>query len=191
MGVLKRKKKNFPSKFRKGHTFFTPGSRNNIVNDADECQQRKWLPRFTQRDYSLAVKDAGRGKMFLPDADGRCTGHGLLRPKSDAEPDISTQYLDGAGGGEMRLIHKEKNVLMFNTCIAEHAEFAQCITPTFTVHKEEKWGLCWRQSLRCTNCDYLSKTFNLYEDVASERPGRPANMVHQILAYRLVSRSPP
>ncbi len=132
--------------------------------------------RLTQDVYAKVAKKAPDGTVGLPDAEGRPGSGRLLRPKP-AQKDISTAYAEGDGNvgpGEMRLIDIGKSTDMWNTCIREHQR--GCDDPQFSVFKEVKWGLGWKQALRCDNCQYRSPLFKLYNEVQKQGPGpRPAS----------------
>ena len=50
----------------------------------------------------------------------------------------------------------------------------------------EKIGLCWRERLLCTGCNYKSNTFNLFEEEKSGNPGRRLACINQGLQVGLI-----
>ena len=60
---------------------------------------------------------------------------------------------------------------MWNTSFSEHTSKGKCDKPHFTIRQEVKYGLGWKQSLACINCDYVSKLYRLYCEVASDTRG--------------------
>ena len=44
----------------------------------------------------------------------------------------------------------------------------------FNYRAEEKRGLCWREQVVCKSCSYVSKKFNLFNEIETGRPGRKA-----------------
>lgn len=161
--------------FKAGHKFYTPGSKCGQSLDGTEgAAKYHWVPRLTPEDHSLVVTEAPGGGMSLPDEEGVSSGAHLLRPRRSAiTPDSTTQYMEGTGDGEMRLLHKEKTVEMWNKCIKAHftREGNTCAIPEFSILEEVKRGLCWIQSLRCVHCDFKSEKFKLYEEVSSTSRG--------------------
>lgn len=180
MGKVSRKL--IKKRFQKGHPYLGPPStsRDLIQSRADTSRSyngdeaNKWMPRMTQDDYNLVVKADPKGRPSLPDHEGVCTGAKVLRPKKQQglESDTTARYLHGDGKGEMRLLHKDRIVNMWNECIEEHAyNGINCNIPRFEVYKEVKKGICWSQSLKCTKCNYRSKQYKLYDEVPSSTRG--------------------
>ena len=152
-----------------GHTYHAPGSR---CQGSAKVASSHWVPRLTLEDQSLMVTEALGEGMALPDKEG------ISRDvKTLADP--TTLYLNGTAEGEMRLLHKEKMVHMWNTCIREHASRVgnTCGIPEFAVNHERQKGLCWIQALKCTNCGYASHKLILNKEVESKgrgpKPPRP------------------
>ena len=180
MGKVSRKL--IKKRFQKGHPYLGPPStsRDLIQSRADTSRSyngdeaNKWMPRMTQDDYNLVVKADPKGRPSLPDHEGVCTGAKVFRPKKQQglESDTTARYLHGDGKGEMRLLHKDRIVNMWNECIEEHAyNGINCNIPRFEVYKEVKKGICWSQSLKCTKCNYRSKQYKLYDEVPSSTRG--------------------
>lgn len=71
--------------------------------------------------------------------------------------------------GEMRLLHLNKNINMWNEAISDHfCSSKQCPkrqSPEFEVYSEQKRGICVLQSLKCKYCTFVSKTHKLFEEV--------------------------
>ena len=53
----------------------------------------------------------------------------------------------------------------------------------------KKNGLCWRERLLCTECNYKSNTFNLFEGEKSGNPGRRPAWINQGLQVGLSQTS--
>jgi hypothetical protein len=128
---------------------------------------------MTVEDYSLVVKKAPDGSLSTPDVDGESSGIHVLRPQPGNEEGPTSSYLEGDGNGDMRLLHMDKLVEMFNTSITEHGcqPDATCPCPQFEVADEIKKGICWKMSVKCKCCKYTSVRYNLYEEVASNKRG--------------------
>lgn len=175
MGKIRTKRKHSKTLFKTGHPYLGSPSTSRVqVQSGDGDVEDRWMPRMSQDDYDLVVKADPRGQPSLPDHEGVCTGAKLLRPKKPQpkESDITAMYLDGTGEGEMRFLHKDRIVNMWNTCIEEHGEKrTHCKIPQFEVHKEVKKGICWSQKLKCTKCNYTSKLYKLYDEAPSDARG--------------------
>lgn len=159
--------------FKSGHPYFVPAS-TSTPQPHSEPPPVHYVPRLTREDYSLVVREAPGGVLTLPDEEGRCTGGHLLRPRPDKDSaDSTTEYLKGEGTNEMRILHREKINDMYNESIAQHnaRDDWDCMTPQFELNKEVKWGLCWKQTLSCRKCNYVSRKFKLYDEVPSTNRG--------------------
>lgn len=170
--IMGRKRKSWGSKgFQSGHKYLAPGS-SNIINESEQ-PDNPWRPRMSSTDYKLAVKKAPGGGLSTPNAEGVCSKIHLLRPKPPAtDPEEDGEiYLEGEESGEMRILHLMKCVDMFNKCYEEHSDKYQCKTPKFDINDEVQWGLCWKISIKCNNCSYISQRYKLYNEAASETRG--------------------
>lgn len=173
---LSRKEQLKASGFKKHHSFYPRYTK----SSPPLCQEVKWAPRLTHKEFSLVARSQDGTTMETPDVDGKPGHIKLLRPKQDHDKDLVDQYLEGDNVGELeeleelRLVDQRRYLEMFNTCNSEHRNAGTCETPNFAVNQEQKWGLCWRQSLKCTNCRYISKTFYLYKEVQSGKVGQKA-----------------
>lgn len=173
MKISKRKQRSRKGGFKQGNTYRSHPSRApSSSSKQTEEAEGFWIPRLTPEEYSLVVKEAPGGGIYLPDEEGISSAGHLLRPKPG--PDINEAtiaYLEGDGNNEMRFLHREKTIEMFNDCIMKHSSKSDCAMPQFKLHREIKWGLGWKESLACKNCDFVSKEYKLYDIVESESRG--------------------
>lgn len=138
----------------------------------EEPNACRWQRRLTQDEFARVVKVGPAGLYKVPDADGHSGNVKILRPKP-SPPSQCEEYLQqpNEGPGEMRLLNSDLNLAMYNQVIMEHAsQGAACRIPQFTIVKEMKVGVCWKQSLGCNRCDYRSGMFKLYKDIPT--PGK-------------------
>ena len=169
---MAKKKNCWRSKgFSKGHAVHKPQSSTTDLDSPSEeadgsCDESKWLPRMSYDDYSMVVKTAADGGLCTPDVDGVDSAIHVLRPKPKSTDETTSDYLKGDGKGEMRLIHMDKLMEMFNKSIQEHMDLS-CELPHFEVASETKKGLCWKMALKCNNCKYVSIQYKLYDEVIS------------------------
>lgn len=159
--------------FSMGHPYFRAKP---LQFEPEAYPPAEYNVRLTEDMYAKVAKRAPDGTLSVPDTEGRPGSSRLLRPKPEPM-DISTAYTEGAedGPGEMRLINIGKSTDMWNTCVNQHQRF-NCDRPHFSVYKEVKWGLGWKQAMRCNNCQYRSELFKLYTEVHKQGPGpKPAS----------------
>jgi hypothetical protein len=150
--------------FCKGHEGY--GRNTYPMDDHDEPVS---IRRMSNDVFSMVSKSSPSGLLYAPDAEGQPGPSKLLRPIHGGPiSDLSEQYLEDGekniDNSEMRLISTHKYAEMWNTAIREHKSTA-CNEGQFTVHKELKKGLGWKQSLKCINCVYTSDMFKLYNEV--------------------------
>ncbi len=163
MGRHKHQKKNY---FMKGHAGYP---RKQEYLDIEP----KRITRLDKHKFSRVAKISSGGIPYAPDAEGQSAPVTLLRPKVDKHhKDICEEYATGQdeGQAEMRLINIQKYTHLWNTAIAEHSLTA-CVNPNFTTDRELKWGLGWKQSLKCTHCTYKSALFKLYDEAPQQGRG--------------------
>jgi len=165
------KRRNFG--FQTGHAHFP------VHKQTEEsCQSppnATWQPRLTQEMYKLVVREHPDGRLYIPDAEGRDGPAKILRPRP-ATPSICQQYLQDnnkkASEDEMRLVHGQLTVDMYNSVIRDHTKQSPtCTNLQLETRKVRKMGLCWQQQLRCTNCKYTSGLFKLYKETKTGRRG--------------------
>lgn len=161
--------------FKKGHVAFEKEAQaKNLTVDYEETEIPSWKSRLTRRRFQQVTKKGPGGLLTNPDAEGNPGSSKLLRPTPDADTSISESYLkkDNKNRGEMRLVNISMHTEMWNKCIEEHSKVhCECRVPSFEVYQEIKKGLCWRQSLKCTKCGYISKLHKLYEEIEESRRG--------------------
>lgn len=160
--------------YKKGHLYYSPYSRNSMK----EQKESQWLPRLTKKEFSLVTNSTPSGTYEVKDIDGKLGSCKLLRPQSHTEPELVDQYAtEGEITGELRLVDIHKFLDMFNSCNIEHRNFGQCGLPNLAISWEQQWGVCWKLAMRCTNCDYESRKFNMYDEAESfkcgPKPGAP------------------
>lgn len=79
-----------------------------------------------------------------------------------------------------RIVTIKKNSEMWNEVFREHGiESPACDGYLdWDLSKEEKRGSAWREVATCSKCQYKSKTYNLYDEVITNRPGRRAAKIN-------------
>ena len=173
--------------FKTGHCYHKPSDAA-IQQEPSGVNSGVWLPRLSQDDFDRVVQTTPSGLLAVSDAEGRPGTSKILRPQLDQCPDLTDIYLqadvqtDTHAVSEMRLLSVDKNAAMWNDCFKEHASREDtCILPHFEVH-ENKFGLCWQQSLSCTACHYKSRMYKLYSEVNTgsrgQKPCAPNVAIH-------------
>ncbi len=163
--------------FKKGHQFHSKRSAINTPVTTVTANNRGWIPRLTPEEYSKVVKKTPTCQVDTPGAEGQSGSSKILRPKGRQQQFHRGHQLpeNKDKNSEMRLLHQGKYILMWNECIQLHAQYSvDCRIPQFEINKEEKWGLCWRQSLSCKHCGYTSPLYKLYQEIPSHSRGRKA-----------------
>ena len=79
-----------------------------------------------------------------------------------------------------RLLHLRLTAIMWNDAFAEHSRYSPNCSSGFLnldIEREVKIGLCWREALSCSKCQYKSKIYKLYEELqCTTRGRRPAKL---------------
>ena len=79
-----------------------------------------------------------------------------------------------------RLLHLRTTTIMWNDAFAEHSRYSPNCSSGFLnwdIDREVKFGLCWREALSCSKCQYKSKIYKLYEELpCTTRGRRPARL---------------
>ena len=72
-----------------------------------------------------------------------------------------------------RLFHAQKLCDLFNEAIAGHRGMNPHCTGVFSFYLagEMQRGVCWREQLACSECDYISPRRNIYKEVESTKRG--------------------
>ncbi|CAC5390958.1 unnamed protein product [Mytilus coruscus] len=86
--------------------------------------------------------------------------------------DLKTEEEDWSSLSGMRFVDHEEMMKMLNFVIKAHTkEFKYCKNPEILAHRQVKWGVCWKYTLRCKNCTYMSPVIKLYKKLT------PINLV--------------
>ena len=107
----------------------------------------------------------------------------ILRPKT-SEPTLieaaamadESKVNEEAELNTYRLFHFGKTESMFYEAYNSHRELhPNCKEKlTFDLDYEQKWGFAWRERLQCRSCGFVTKNYNLYEEVNTTNRGRKA-----------------
>ena len=175
-------------KFKKGNVPWNKGISTHCADSNEACVDSSDVSdppstqikanrtvRMTEEEYYLVTNKSRDGtSRTMPDCEGSTSSTGstrLLRPartpSSDLKTDRKAQDTDG-----MRLVDNDKMVESWNTAYRLHRqESSQCDMPHMVIANERKWGVCWRLTLRCVNCEFHTPEFKLYREIISNKPG--------------------
>lgn len=161
--------------FRKGHALFAPFSKKQLP----EVAPSRWGRRLEQAAFDRVAKPSVCGRYYqVTDADGAYGTASLLRPKKSTTPPLTVQYLQAENSknkrGEMRLLHQTKSERMWVETMREHASKGGCDDADLYAYREIKRKACWRQALRCRNCHFRGRVYQLYDVVPSTSRGSKA-----------------
>ena len=157
--------------FKKNHPYYPPFSSTGLPRL--ETAENEWA-RLDQDDFSRVAKHSTEGDTYsLCDADGRAGSKKLLRPKKSQREKAVERFSknqQGAQNQEMKPIHIEKCLEMFNRATVAHANHeGSCDLPNFAVNRTVPKGLCCKMSLKCTKCSFVGSQHKLYEEVQREK----------------------
>ena len=183
---MKGDKKRKASMFKPGHT---PHNKGLHCSD-DDGSPVSSLPdapitrRMSRAEYSLVtVKKSAAGgfdTVVAPTCDGTQGPARILRQKTVPlqEPE-KDQKFDGTGG--MRIIDSIKMVEMMNNVSKSHTDAsASCTEMDLQISRETKFGLGWKYTYQCKNCEFVSREYKLYDEIPSDKPGpNPAAINYQ------------
>ena len=173
MKMGKQRKHYQQNRFRKGHNFYPPYSRQ-LQNPQDQESCGQWGKRLTTEMFDKVTKLSPEGIITAPDAEGKSGNVRFLRPMSVKRVEKCDQYANHLEEeGEMRIVDQECMFTMWNTCMQEHRQAMgdKCPAPTFRRHQEMKKGLGWKLSVMCISCQWKSAMFKLYKEIPSSSRG--------------------
>ena len=175
---MKGDTKRAPSRFKKGYMPWNKGKSMSTEDSSEDSNDSPFLPeptrtvRMKEKEYYLVTNTSRDGtSRTLPDCEGASGSTRLLRPakasSSDLMKDREHQDTDG-----VRLVDNKKMMEAWNTAYRIHTqEASECSMPCMEIVNEKKWGVCWKITLKCINCELQTPEFKLYKEVTSNKPG--------------------
>ena len=77
-------------------------------------------------------------------------------------------------------------VHMIAAFYSQHAtERPSCQELDVAIHQREKRGLCWKITMQCQSCRYISKPFDLYKEAKQEKRGPNPGALNVAMAIAL------
>jgi len=129
------------------------------------------------------------------DTDGTDTNVSALRPRANVSH-VVDEYSSNYDLSQHPNLYTNKLMVqaevqvLFNTAFKEHKQIKpECQGDlNFDAANSKRWGLGWRERLKCTKCQYTSQYRNLYEEVEVKKGrGRRAAKVNVGLQLGLCS----
>ncbi|CAC5389649.1 unnamed protein product [Mytilus coruscus] len=101
------------------------------------------------------------------DNDSKKTRSQLLVPSADLKTEEEWCSVSG-----MRFVDHKEMMKMLNTVINVHTKkFRHSKNPEILAHRQEKWGVCWKYTLRWKYCTDMSPVMKLYKEIVTNKPG--------------------
>lgn len=148
-----------------------------------------WVPRMKKEEFDCSVKLTPDKKSIIAcNADNQSLDKKFLRPLYRENGDkFNTNVLST----ERRVVEKSLTLSMINEAMNEHIKCSNaCKFVNFDICKEVKWGLGWKWTLKCMNCQFQTREFKLYQELAqstNKRGPKPAAVNYGILNGKLHS----
>ena len=152
----RRRKRNF---FKAGHTPWNKGLHLEDSSSDEDVQEHGTISRGSSAGDHQPRRSAEGIESSRPVRSRRAHQTGL---KIENTPSTSG----------MRLVDSEKMSTAFNEAYQSHLTANEdCLQPNIVVAEEKKWGLCWKMSFKCTNCDFVTPFKKLYNEAVSPNRG--------------------
>ena len=159
--------------FQKGNIPWNQGLTFDSDEGSDLQQQTQPKPviRMSAEQFELVARSRSDDSLLpTPDCEGISSSVRLLRPlpaDRSKSQDGSSQVSEG-----MRLVDSEEMAKCWNESIRlHHSTSPDCANPNLVIHRERKWGVCWKVVLKCTACDFETPEMKLYKEVKQDKPG--------------------
>lgn len=152
------------------------------------------LPRGLYNQASKAEDESG-GVPRLYDEEGNLIDVRLLRSVPEVPIKESCQSDENSEKDSYRILNLKKTEDLWNTAIEGHRSHSSHCRGRleWNMKEETKWGMCWRESLTCHNCKYVSPVFNLFQEVKTSKRGRKAGSLNRSvqvgMAHSMISNS--
>ena len=148
-----------------------------------------WVPRMKKEEFECSVKlTPDKNAMIASDANNESLNKKFLRPLVHENDD---KFHTSTESTESRVVEKALTIEMINEAINEHTKSSpDCKSVNFDVAKEIKWGLGWKWTLKCMNCQFQTREFKLYRELIqsqSKRGPKPAAINYGIQSGKLHS----
>ena len=164
--------------FKQGHSPWNKGLKFDNSCHVD-TEPKRSITRLTVDEFPVTSR---------PTADGsELSGNAmLLRPSASATSSTMKKIDDKNSCSGMRIVDSEEMSGAFNNAYRIHRQEAnECEQPNFHVAEERKVGLCWKVSLKCDNCSFITPFYKLYKEVSSSKRGPNAATANVSLAVGL------
>lgn len=174
---MKGDKKRRKTMFSKGHTSCWKGGKIEKTHLKDQSLGK--YVRLNQNDFELVAQHTADGGMvFAHDSDGKICDTKLLRPKKNP-PSFLDKLCESKGSSfsnDYKIIHPQKMQKMWQEAIRGHSnKNPECAGELELDERGEvRYGVCWQERIKCSDCDYVSERHKLYEEIDTGKRGRKA-----------------
>ena len=162
------------------------------TDNTDEIELPRSIERVCKDKYDFIVSKTDNGLLYelgedaldikkctLPPINGEIKDFTALRPKKTPElPENQGLRNDISDDSDTNIIVlRDKMCSMWNDSFKEHkSKRPRCGGDLFWDEiRSKQWGLSWKAVLSCTNCDYYSQEYRLYNEVQTGNRGpKPA-----------------
>ncbi len=141
--------------FTRGNDYYSSRVDHSSTTDPADFGETtsKWQPRLDRNVYRRVARNFNDFRWTIPDSEGHPGNAKLLRPKPTPKTDEADLLAEQEG---MRLVHLAKTFEMFNDARTRHDhEILDCKQPVLMPDKTEKWGTCWKVSVKCDSCSWI------------------------------------
>ena len=173
---------------------FQPGNektikRMRIDDNGDKEKTDRILKRTSKDKFDFVMDKTDNGLIYngdmeavFPMCDGQRTDFTALRPKKTSKSDtIPDEKADNSNSNV--IVNRGKMCKMWNDCFKAHKKDYPCCKGELYWDDDHslQWGMSWKAVLSCTNCNFQSEQFKLYEEVQTGCPGpKPAATTYGI-----------
>lgn len=175
----KRRRRLRQQGFKTGNTCSHRRSNENVSVNEPESSAGYTYVRLTETDFNSRIDITENDTLTFKDVDGQQTNAKPLRP-AKSDPSLVQQL----ASSQNTKIHPDLLVyklyrpyelqVMWNSEIRNH----KVISPEcegdlqFDAENSCKWGVCWSERLICSDCQFESPFYKLYEEVNPDSPNK-------------------
>ena len=165
-------------KYKKKSTFFKKGNKDQKRLTGDDVSSvitppTIWSKRLSHDEFCRVAQTGPDGYTYTVNDHHHAPANvKLLRPTVPNTPELVVERAAAPEGtGEMRLLGRDRTIAMFNDFIQSHSRDNECNNLQVKLNNEIKVGLCWKWTLCCSTCKFVSKEYKLYEECQSSNRG--------------------
>ena len=192
--ILEMAKTKGKTQFQRGHVPYYRRQRHGspATGMAEEKSEKKWQ-RIPKNIFADVVHQTEDGRITTHDVHGQPTDTHFLRP-GPREQTVLEKLQEAVHSDpdlqSYRVFHMQKIQELYKEAMTDHFPPLPCGGHLiWDMNGEQKWGFSWRERLKCSKCDYKSRTHHLYETVETHKRGPKASTLNVGLAVGLSQSS--